>query len=359
MTKGNRGSLLSSSPALTAHVDTTNTTPSVLTRYISEIAHYLRANALPVSSLAGTMTSYHMGWIDAQGRGSDSSTGKLVRPSLCLWACEAAGGDATLALPVAAALEWTHNFTLVHDDIQDGDRMRRHRETVWAIWGAPQGINAGDALHALAMRSLTGPGPYPERQLRAARIIAEATLITVEGQCLDLQMEGRPESSLRAYLRVVGFKTGALLGASLQAGAVMAGASEETARRFRKAGELLGKAFQIRDDWLGVWGDTAATGKSSEGDVTRRKLTFPIVAAFSVMKPGQRERLRKLFGSGMRQAGRQIRGLLEAAGGPQLTESAPQHYAARAIREVKHAELAPGRVAEFVEVAEYVAKRVR
>ncbi|MBV8172090.1 MAG: polyprenyl synthetase family protein [Candidatus Eremiobacteraeota bacterium] len=350
---------MSSSPALAAHVETTNISPSVLSRYTSDIARYLRANALPQSSLAGTMTSYHMGWIDAGGHSHDASPGKLVRPSLCLWACEASGGDAVLALPVAAALEWTHNFTLVHDDIQDGDRMRRHRETVWAIWGAPQGINAGDALHALAMRSLTASGPYPERQLRAARIIADATLVTVEGQCLDLRMEGRPEASVRAYLRVVGFKTGALLGASLQTGAVMSGASDQTAQRFRKAGELLGKAFQIRDDWLGVWGDTSATGKSSEGDVTRRKLTFPIVAAFSAMKPVQRERLRELFGSGVRDAGRQIRALLEAAGGPELTASAPQHYAARAIREIKAAGLVPARVAEFVEVAEYVAKRVR
>lgn len=305
------------------------------------------------------MTAYHMGWIDQAGQTISSAPGKFIRPSLCLWACEATGGEVAWAMPVAAALEWTHNFTLVHDDIQDGDRLRRHRETVWAIWGQAQGINAGDALHALAMRTLTQPGPYPERQLHAARVIADATITTVEGQCLDLSLEGRADTSLRAYLRVVGSKTAALLGASLETGALMAGASAVQVLRLRKAGRLLGKAFQIRDDWLGVWGDSAATGKSTEGDVNRRKATFPIVAASTLMTPAQRQRLRALFAPDARDAGRRIRALLEEVGGSKVTESTPGQYAARAIAQVKAAGITPARVREFVEVADYVAKRVR
>ena len=237
--------------------------------------------------------------------------------------------------------------------------MRRHRETVWAIWGQAQGINAGDALHALAIRTLTQAGPYPERRLHAARVIADATLATVEGQCLDLSLEGRPDTSLRSYLRVVSSKTGALLGASLETGAVMAGAPAPTIARFSKAGRLLGLAFQIRDDWLGVWGDSAATGKSTDGDVNRRKLTYPIVAGYSIMTPGQRERLRALFAPDARDAGSRIRALLEEVGGSKVTESAAGHYAARAIAHVKASRIESARFREFVEVANYVAKRVR
>jgi geranylgeranyl diphosphate synthase, type I len=333
--------------------------PEALTRYQDDIARYLRSMALPVGSLAGRMTAYHMGWVDRDGHPIVSTPGKFIRPSLCLWACEAAGGDLASAMPVAAALEWTHNFTLVHDDIQDGDRMRRHRQTVWAIWGSAQGINAGDALHALAMRTLTQPGPQPERRLRAARVIADATLTTVEGQCLDLSLEGRLDTSLRDYLRVVESKTGALLGASLETGAVMAGASDATATSFGKAGRMLGKAFQIRDDWLGVWGDAAATGKSTEGDMNRRKSAFPIVAGFSTMTAAQRESFQALFAPDVQDAGRRIRALLEEVGGARLTASVPEHYAAKAITHIERSGISGARVKEFIEVAHYVAHRVR
>ena len=333
--------------------------PEALIRHQADIAQHLRAMALPVGSLAGRMTAYHMGWVDRDGHAIVSTPGKFIRPSLCLWACEATGGALASAMPVAAALEWTHNFTLVHDDIQDGDRMRRHRQTVWAIWGSAQGINAGDALHALAFRTITQSGPHPERRLHAARVIADATLTTVEGQCLDLSLEGRLDTSLRDYLRVVESKTGALLGASLETGAVMAGAPDATVASFAKAGRMLGKAFQIRDDWLGIWGDPTATGKSAEGDVNRRKSAFPIVAGLSVMSQAQRERLRALFAPDVRDAGGHIRTLLEEVGGPDLTASAPGHYAAKAIAYVERAGIARTRVKEFAEVAHYVANRVR
>jgi geranylgeranyl diphosphate synthase type I len=333
--------------------------PEALIRYQDDIARCLRSMALPVGSLAGRMTAYHMGWVDRDGHPIASAPGKFIRPSLCLWACEATGGELLCAMPVAAALEWTHNFTLVHDDIQDGDRMRRHRQTVWAIWGAAQGINAGDALHALAFRTLTQPGPQPERRLHAARVIAEATLTTVEGQCLDLSLEGRLDTSLRDYLRVVESKTGALLGASLETGAVMAGAPDATTASFGKAGRMLGKAFQIRDDWLGVWGDAAATGKSTEGDVNRRKSAFPIVAGLSVMTDAQRERLRAMFAPDVRDAGSRIRTLLEEVDGARLTASVPEHYAAKAIKHIQRAGIPEARVKEFIEVAHYVAHRVR
>lgn len=332
----------------------------MLTRYQAEIARYLRTTALPIGSLAGHMVAYHMGWVDREGKPIDAAPlGKFIRPSLCLWASEATGGDSASAMPVAAALEWTHNFTLVHDDIQDGDRLRRHRPTVWAVWNEAQGINAGDALHALAFRTLTQDGPYPDRQLRAAHVIAQATLATVDGQCLDLDLEGKLDTSLRSYLQVVGLKTAALLGASLEAGAVMADAPAQVIANLRSAGRLLGKAFQIRDDWLGVWGDPAATGKSAQGDADQRKLTYPVVAGFAAMTAPQRDRLRALFAPGADATGPDIKLLLEEAGGPDLTASAPQRYAQKAVARVERAGLDPARTREFIEVAQYVANRLR
>lgn len=333
--------------------------PGILTRFQADIDRYLRSTALPIDSLAGKMAAYHMGWIDSDGKPTTGGPGKLVRPSLCLWACEANGGDVSSALPVAAALEWTHNFTLIHDDIQDGDRVRRHRPTVWSVWDAAQGINAGDALHALAFRTLTQDGPYPERQLRAAHVIAQATLATVEGQCLDLSLAGRLDASLRSYLQVVGLKTAALLGASLEAGAVMAAAPPRAVANLRSAGRLLGKAFQIRDDWLGVWGDPTATGKSADGDVDQRKITYPIVAGYAAMTSAQRERLGALFAPGAKAAGSDIKGLLEEAGGPELTASAPRRYAEKAIAHIERARLDIAHTREFIGVAQYVANRLR
>ncbi|HEY9180414.1 MAG TPA: polyprenyl synthetase family protein, partial [Candidatus Baltobacteraceae bacterium] len=255
----------------------------------------MRERTLPFSWLSGKMVAYHMGWVDEAGRAHHVKTGKLVRPSLCLWAAGALGADPVVALPAAAAIEWFHNFTLVHDDIQDGDRKRHSRETVWSLWGIPQAINAGDAMQALAFLSVARAAEHPERAVRAIAAIASAGLTVIEGQCLDLELEGQIDTALRAYLRMVAAKTGALLGASVEAGALLAGADEIAAAQFRRAGRLLGTAFQIRDDWLGMFGDPSVTGKSSSGDASRYKMTFPVVAGLRAMSTLQKRRLREIF----------------------------------------------------------------
>jgi geranylgeranyl diphosphate synthase type I len=333
--------------------------PALLARYQALIDPYLRDAAPPATSLMGRMIAYHMGWGDRYGRRSAPAAGKLVRPSLCLWACEACGGNVRAALPAAAALEWVHNFTLVHDDIQDGDRERRHRETVWSVWGVAQGINAGDALHALAFATLASRDGPPARRLRATRAIAAATLEVIEGQCTDLELEGRPGASPRSYLRMIRAKTGALLGASLQAGAIMAGASAHATRRLRAAGRLLGMAFQVRDDWLGIWGDPTVTGKSRATDIGRRKATYPVVAGYAAMAEPQRARLRELYRSRDPNADGEIWRLLVQAGGPELTSATPSHYAERAVAMLADCELERRFIDEFLEVARYVANRSR
>ncbi|HXW51114.1 MAG TPA: polyprenyl synthetase family protein [Candidatus Acidoferrales bacterium] len=335
--------------------------PPILVEHVPAIVANLKDAAPVDGTFTSKMIAYHMGWVDRNGRPSDLQPGKLIRPSLCLWACEACGVPAAQASAAATALELVHNFTLVHDDIQDGDRERRGRETVWAVWGLPQGINAGDALFSHAVATLTHSGAHPERQLRAARLIAHAVLVVVEGQSLDLRFEGKPDTTLRAYLRMVKAKTGVLIGASLEAGAVMAGADEAKSTRLADAGTMLGVAFQIRDDWLGTWGDPAITGKSSSGDLARCKLTFQVVAGYAAMRERERAQMRALFARPQASSDSlaEIRALLESVGGAELTRNAPQHYADRAAALVRRSGLSRRHVDQFIEVAQYVARRNR
>jgi geranylgeranyl diphosphate synthase type I len=334
--------------------------PLLLSRYRALIAEYMRGHSLPPAWLSGKMVAYHMGWVDEAGRPQIVKTGKLVRPSLCLWACNACGDEPASALPLAAAIEWFHNFTLVHDDIQDGDRTRHGRETVWSLWGSSQGINAGDAMHALAFRSIAADRLKPDRALRAIAVLADAGLIVIEGQCLDLELEGDLETTLRGYLRMVAAKTGALLGASLEAGAVVGGADERVARLFRLAGRLLGTAFQIRDDFLGMYGDPAQTGKSSSGDANRFKMTYPVVASARIMSKLQRRRLREIFRARHTEDPEpKLRGLLDEVAGAELTRTAGERYAAKALAVVERSGIAKDALDAFEEVAYYVATRSR
>lgn len=333
--------------------------PSMLATYPARVARAMRDAALPKTSITGRMSGYHMGWLDESGHDRQAVTGKLIRPSLCLWACEACGGDAADALPAAVAVEWVHNFTLVHDDIQDGDRDRHGRPTVWAVWGVAQGINAGDALHALAFRVLTRSAVDPQRALCAVRALSNATLEVVEGQCLDLSLEGRVHIPVRSYLRMVRAKTGALLGVALEIGALMSGASERTVQRFRRAGYLLGLAFQMRDDWLGTWGDSALTGKSSAGDVGRRKASYPLVAAHHALVPERQRRLRTAFAQRTDEATHEIHALLDEAGGPDLTAGAPLRFAQKAVSVIASCGVPAAFLESFREMAVYVASRSR
>lgn len=332
--------------------------PALLTRYTSLIESGLRRTALPARSHLGRMSGYHMGWLNAEGRPDNAASGKRLRPTLALWGCEALGGDPRWAVPAAVSVELIHNFTLVHDDIEDGDLQRRHRPTVWSIWGAPQGINAGDGMFALAVRSLLAPGPYADRRMRAAHALTSAVVDVVEGQCLDISLECTAAVSEATYLRLATAKTGALMGASLAAGAILAGADDRVVRNFDDAGRLLGLAFQIRDDWLGTWGDSQRTGKGT-GDLERRKLTYPIVAAFAVAAPPRRRELRRLFADRSPGTEERLRALLEDLGGPTLTAGAPLVLARDAVALLDACDLPPDALEDFADVAIHAAERDR
>lgn len=254
--------------------------PLGLTRHQEAVAAYLRSLLRKEGpALLYRMLRYHMGWEEPDGRPA-AAGGKAVRPGLCLLACEAAGGRTERALPAAAAVELVHNFSLIHDDVQDRDQQRRHRPTVWAIWGDAQAINAGDAMLSLAHLALTDlrrAGVPPESVIEAARALDSATLEMVEGQTLDIAFEAEESVDLAAYLEMAEKKTGALMGCALRLGALAAGAPGPVLEELDRCGRRIGVAFQARDDILGMWGATSRTGKAAGADIRRRKKSLPLV----------------------------------------------------------------------------------
>ncbi|MGL4651851.1 MAG: polyprenyl synthetase family protein, partial [Caldilineaceae bacterium] len=212
------------------------------------------------------MLHYHMGWLNEALLPEISPSGKRLRPMLCLLACAEVGGEVARAIPAAAALELLHNFSLIHDDIEDGDEMRRHRATVWKIWGVPQAINAGDGMFALAfaaIQRLNDRGVAPETTLAALRIFTQTCVDLTEGQHLDIGFERRDLVEVEEYLRMIQGKTAALIAGSVAIGAAVGGAESEQDAALWRFGHNIGLAFQIQDDILGIWGDPEVTGKAA------------------------------------------------------------------------------------------------
>lgn len=220
----------------------------------------------------GRMLSYHMGWVDGR-------SGKRLRPVLTLLCAGACGGDYRTAMPAAMAIEFLHNFTLIHDDIEDCSAMRHGRPTLWKIWGIAQAINAGDALYSIAQSALLGLADTCDAKtaIRAAQEFNQMCLRLTRGQYLDMAFETRDEVSLEDYLGMIRRKTAALISYSTWVGGLSVCADETSLVLLREFGENLGLAFQIQDDELGIWGDPKVTGKSAASDLLERKKTLPIL----------------------------------------------------------------------------------
>jgi geranylgeranyl diphosphate synthase type I len=253
------------------------------TRYLPSLEAEMRAAVQatdPRQAALFGMLHYHLGWADAAFSPCRTETGKHIRPVLCLLSCEACGGDWQQALPAAAGVELLHNFSLIHDDIEDRDRTRRGRPTLWALWGEAQAINAGDALFSLAQLALLR---LPERGVPAATTVTAQTLFNqacmalTGGQHLDLGFESRDTIPVAEYLAMIEGKTAALVACACELGALVAVAPDARRASLRAFGRHLGLAFQIRDDVLGVWGDPAITGKPAGSDIARRKKSLPIL----------------------------------------------------------------------------------
>jgi len=270
-------------------------------RYLPMIEAELREPFTPpYSHLAPFygMMQYHLGWLDQEFAPITGNAGKRVRPIICLLTCQATGGDPDQALPAATALELVHNFSLVHDDIEDQSDLRRGRPTVWKVWGVPQAINAGDGLVVLAhlaMQRLADRGAPPRRVLTALEILDQACLALTEGQYLDLSFETRLDVDVEQYLSMIRGKTATLFGAAAQLGALVAGSDPASIARYRRFGQNLGLAFQIVDDVLGIWGDPQVTGKPVADDIQQRKKTLPIVRALEEEQRTGGKGLREIY----------------------------------------------------------------
>ena len=239
------------------------------------------------------MMAYHLGWTSSTGDplGAAAATGKRLRPALAVLVCEALGGSPDAARGAAVAVELVHNFSLVHDDIQDRSDYRRGRETVWRLWGAPQAINVGDAMFALAQLALVGQTPNPARLPEALRRLNQTCLSLVEGQFLDLQLESIASVSFDLYEQMIARKTAALIACACSLGALAADADESTVTACADLGRQLGIAFQFQDDLLGIWGNPRQTGKPIATDILSRKKGLPLVLAMTRATGSPRERL--------------------------------------------------------------------
>jgi geranylgeranyl diphosphate synthase type I len=253
-----------------------------------------------VPLLAG-MARYHLGYAGRDLAPLDTEAvdrGKRIRPAVVLLAAGAAGGDPRSAAPVGAALELLHNFTLIHDDVQDESPTRRHRPTVWSLWGVGQAINAGDALFAAAhlpLYGLSSSGVSADLTLRLLEAFDRMTIDIVEGQTMDLGFEARPDVSPSEYLEMIARKTAAIVRFAAWAGAVLGGADEPAVSRWAEFGLALGLGFQIRDDLLGIWGTPEETGKAPADDVRRRKQTLPILMLRERLGARDRATLSRLY----------------------------------------------------------------
>jgi geranylgeranyl diphosphate synthase type I len=280
------------------------------------------------------MIRYHLG-LD----GSAGPRGKRMRPLLGLLAYASIAGEHARALPGAAAVELGHNFSLVHDDIEDGDVERRHRATLWALHGVPQAINTGDLIFSLsrvALHRLTDLGFSDAKVLRLMRLYDETCVMLCEGQYIDIAASASDEPmTVELYFDMIGRKTAALISASIEAGALLATDDETVITGYRRFGWALGVAFQLNDDLLGIWGQEQKTGKVPT-DIARHKKTLPVMYAFQHAGPEDRDRLAELYAR-PEPDDRQIAevvAILERSGAQDFTRSEAQRYRDECLAEL-------------------------
>jgi geranylgeranyl diphosphate synthase type I len=317
-----------------------------------------------VDTLAPQMrrvAGYHLGWLDAAGNEQRSGRGKGIRYTLALLGTEAVGAPVETGIPGGVAVELIHNFSLLHDDLMDGDEERHHRATAWTIFGSSAAILGGVALLALAEEVLLAPGT--SQGAAAAKMLTEATARLVTGQTDDLDFETRTAVPLEECVRMAGNKTAALISASAAIGAVLAGAPEPTVTALAAFGEHLGLAFQLVDDLLGIWGAPELTGKPVLADLRAGKKTLPVSAALHAGGPPAEELATLLADGGDDPARFALEAeLIERAGGRDWTVAEARRQLALAQEQLAGAGLARterGQEAarELSAVADFVVRR--
>ncbi len=318
----------------------------IFNRYLPVIEEELRqVLSIPDQRLGPFygMMHYHLGWTNESLKATRSQTGgKRLRPVLCLLACQAVGGEPQQALPAAAAVELIHNFSLIHDDIEDNSPTRHHRTTVWKIWGEPQAINAGDGMFSLAhlaLQRLSEKGLPDDRVLAACQVFNQTCLTLTEGQYLDMSFEDRPDVDVDQDLAMIRRKTAALLSCSTWLGALLGSGDAGLATYYARFGKNLGMAFQIEDDILGIWGEEKVTGKTQADDIRQRKKSLPIVYALQqeAALPVSEQRIHKVYRREDidEDAIKVVLGSLQALGARQYAQQMALDYHGRALAELE------------------------
>jgi geranylgeranyl diphosphate synthase type I len=324
----------------------TATLPAALETARGCIAPAMTAAIGRLSPDVREVAAYHLG-----------GAGKALRPALALLSARAAGAAPGQAVPAAVAVELVHNFSLLHDDIMDGDTERRHRPTAWTVYGIGAAILAGDALLALA-QDLLLEGPPPQSAW-ASRCLSAATQRLIAGQGADLAFERRNDVTVTECLNMAGDKTAALMACAASIGALYAGGPAATAKSLAGFGAHAGLAFQLTDDLLGIWGAPEVTGKPARSDLRTRKKSLPVVAALtSGTEPG-RDLAVLLATPGPLTEQELLRAaeLVEGAGGRDWTESRADDALTSAVSYLTEADLPPDVRAEFQAIAEFVTAR--
>ncbi|MFB9463376.1 polyprenyl synthetase family protein [Streptomyces cinereospinus] len=352
-------------PASKAARETAVDVAALLERGRTLATPVLRAAVDRLAPPMDTVAAYHFGWIDAAGNPADGDGGKAVRPALAVLSAEVTGAAPEAGVPGAVAVELVHNFSLLHDDLMDGDEQRRHRDTVWKVHGPAQAILVGDALFALANEVLLELGTVEAG--RATRRLTTASRALIDGQAQDISYEHRDRVSVGECLEMEGNKTGALLACASSIGAVLGGADDRTADTLEKYGYHLGLAFQAVDDLLGIWGDPVATGKQTWSDLRQRKKSLPVVAALAAGGSAS-ERLGELLAADAKNSDVEHfseeefaarAALIEEAGGREWTAEEARRQHTVAIEALNAVEMPDPVRRQFVALADFVVVRKR
>lgn len=331
--------------------------PDVLRRAATLVDPALRAAAEPIAAPVRRVVAYHFGWADREGRSISATGGKSLRAGLAVLSGQVTGQpDGRAGVPAAVAVQFVHEFSLLHDDVMDADETRRHRPTAWTVYGPGLAILAGDALLARAAAELLAVEPYG---VVATRSLADATGELIAGQAGDLLQEGRDDVCLDECLTMVRQKTGALMSCAASLGAVLAGAPVEVVDGLAEFGAALGFSFQLVDDVLGIWGDPAVTGKPVHADLRRHKRSVPVVAALRSREPAADRLARLLAETEMADEDDVVLAvkLIEECGARDWTESAARREVELAVDRLGRLALPDHVHTGLVEIAAFVIGR--
>jgi geranylgeranyl diphosphate synthase type I len=339
--------------------------PAFFSRYQSRIDEALRAELTGLEPEMYDIHRYYMGWQEIDGSDSNSMGGKRMRPTLAMLAADAVGGDLERATPIAVALEYVHNFSLIHDDLEDMDRVRHHRPTVWAVWGEPAAIVSGNAMLKIADHAawkLRSVGVEESVALEAEAVLTDHYLKMMEGQYLDISFETKESVSVDQYLDMIERKTGALIEASIYLGSLVApekGPDRQKATALKSIGYDLGRIFQIRDDVLGVWGGVE-TGKPVGADIKRKKKALPAVHALSNSTGPSADRLKEIFrteGDLNAEDVHVVLEVMENLGTQEYCQTMAEQRWVECKRMIESLELSGTTAAEFTELGEFLLIR--